>query len=209
VYADEPPTGFDVLETRDVPTGWEHEWRSFHRGIRVGRLWVGPPWESPEQGSDGCETVVIDPGRAFGTGAHPTTRLCLELLEEQDRTSVVDLGCGSGVLAIAAAKLGFAPVRAVDVAAEAVEATMRNAAANGVDVDVAQSDALTISAPAAALALANIELRAVEALLATLRVQRAVTSGYLASDAPHAAGWTSVDRRERDGWAADVLVRGD
>jgi ribosomal protein L11 methyltransferase len=197
---------FGAVQAREFADGWEDAWRSFHRPVRVGGLWVGPPWEPAP---DDALAVVIDPGRAFGTGAHPTTRLCLELLEEQDRTSVVDLGCGSGVLAIAAAKLGFAPVRAVDVAAEAVEATMRNAAANGVDVDVAQSDALTISAPAAALALANIELRAVEALLATLRVQRAVTSGYLASDAPHAAGWTSVDRRERDGWAADVLVRVD
>ncbi len=112
VYADEPPIGFDVVEVEDVRDGWEDEWRAFHHGVTVGRLWVGPPWEEAPAGTI---PVVVDPGRAFGTGAHPTTRLCLELLQEIEPTSLVDVGCGSGVLSIAAAKLGFSPVFALDL----------------------------------------------------------------------------------------------
>ena len=101
----------------------------FHKPVRVGRLWIGPPWEEPD--ADAI-AVVIDPGRAFGTGGHPTTQLCLELLEAEERGSVLDVGCGSGVLSIAAAKLGFAPVLAFDFDPQAVEASERNAADNGV-----------------------------------------------------------------------------
>jgi ribosomal protein L11 methyltransferase len=95
VYADEPPLGFDVVETAAVQGGWEDRWRDFHHGVVVGRFWVGPPWEQPPAG---FEAIVIDPGRAFGTGAHPTTRLTLELLQELQPASLLDVGCGSGVL---------------------------------------------------------------------------------------------------------------
>src|SRR5581483_8593025 len=96
----------------EVADDWADRWRAFHRGVRLGPLWVGPPWEAAPAGA---LPVVIDPGRAFGTGAHPTTRLCLELLLEQPPGALVDVGCGSGVLAIAAAKLGHGPVVALDV----------------------------------------------------------------------------------------------
>ena len=76
--------------------------------------------------------VVIDPGRAFGTGAHPTTRLCIELLATSARGSLLDVGCGSGVLAIAAARLGFSPIAAIDDDPIAIETTLANAAVNGV-----------------------------------------------------------------------------
>jgi ribosomal protein L11 methyltransferase len=197
---------FGTVDTREVTEGWEDAWRSFHRPVRVGGLWVGPPWEVAP---DDALAVVIDPGRAFGTGAHPTTRLCLEFLEAQPRTSVLDVGCGSGVLSIAAAKLGFAPAVAVDSAPEAVEATRRNAAVNGVSLDVAQADATADDLPAAELALANIELAAVEALARKLRAERLIASGYLASDEPIVDGWRRLERRERDGWAADLLRRAD
>jgi ribosomal protein L11 methyltransferase len=133
VYAEEPPLGFDVVAVDDVVDGWEDGWRAFHHGVRVGGCWVGPPWEEPPAAAI---AVVIDPGRAFGTGAHATTRLCLELLQDVEPTSLLDVGCGSGVLSVAAAKLGFAPVSAVDIDDVARETTRANAAANGVAVDV-------------------------------------------------------------------------
>lgn len=223
VYADEPPIGFDVVEVEDVREGWEDEWRAFHHGITVGQLWVGPPWELPqavpglppgvgglggdassdsEEAPDGTIPIVVDPGRAFGTGAHATTRLCLELLQEVEPSSLVDVGCGSGVLSIAAAKLGFAPVSALDVDDVALEVTAENAVANGVEIEIVAAP------PQADLAVMNIALDVVEGILPTLDVPRAITSGYLERDTPRAAGWVAVERRTRDGWAAHLLVRG-
>jgi len=198
VYAEEPPLGFDVVEADDVERGWEDRWREFHHGVRAGRLWVGPPWE---EAPPDATPVVIDPGRAFGTGAHPTTRLCLELLQDVEPTSLLDVGCGSGVLSIAAAKLGFAPVRAVDVDAVALEVTAANAAANDVSVEIGGE------LRPAELAVMNIALDVVERMLAEVPVERAITSGYLERDEPQVGGWHAVTRRVRDGWAADLLVR--
>jgi ribosomal protein L11 methyltransferase len=198
VYADEPPLGFDVVAVDDVAEGWEDGWRAFHHGVRVGRLWVGPPWEEPP--ADAL-AVVIDPGRAFGTGAHATTRLCLELLQEVEPTSLLDVGCGSGVLSVAAAKLGFAPVTAVDLDEVALEVTRANADANDVAVEVG-----TGLRPSG-LAVMNIALDVVERMLPELPVERAVTSGYLERDEPQADGWRGAARRVREGWAADLLER--
>ena len=195
---------FPDARVDDVEPGWEDRWREFHRPVQIGPLWVGPPWETPPPGAT---PVVIDPGRAFGTGAHPTTRLCLELLLEQERGSVVDVGCGSGVLSIAAASLGHAPVHARDNAEAAVEATRENAAANGVEVDAAVADATTEALPQTDLAVANIALAAVEQLAHTLDSERVITSGYLVADRPELAGYAHVERRERDGWAADLFRR--
>jgi ribosomal protein L11 methyltransferase len=145
--------------------------------------------------------VVIDPGRAFGTGAHAATRLCLELLQDVEPTSLLDVGCGSGVLSVAAAKLGFAPVTAVDIDEVALEVTRENAAENGVVVDVAAEFRPS------KLAVMNIALDVVERMLPELPVERAITSGYLERDEPRADGWHRVERRTRDGWAGDLLVR--
>jgi ribosomal protein L11 methyltransferase len=198
VYAEEPPIGFDVIEVEEVAEGWDDEWRAFHHGVTVGRLWIGPPWE---EAPDETVPIVVDPGRAFGTGAHPTTRLCLELLQEVEPSSLVDVGCGSGVLSIAAAKLGFAPVAALDLDEVALEVTAENAVANGVEVE------LVTVLRAAELAVMNIALDVVESILPTLDVPRAITSGYLDRDTPEAAGWVPVERRVRDGWAAHLLER--
>jgi ribosomal protein L11 methyltransferase len=196
VYADEPPIGFDLIEADEVREGWEDAWKDFHHGVSIGRLWVGPPWESPPAD---LVPVVIDPGRAFGTGAHATTRLCLDFLQDAEPTSLLDVGCGSGVLSIAAAKLGFDPITAVDLDEVALDSARENAKVNGVEIEIGE-----VMRPAA-LAVMNIALEVVEGLLPKLQVQRAITSGYLERDDPSVAGWQPVERRVRDGWAADLL----
>ena len=195
---------FGGIRRTHVAGDWAERWRDFHRPIRIGRLWVGPPWESPP--SDAL-AVVIDPGRAFGTGSHPTTRLCLELLLDEGRTSLVDVGCGSGVLSIAALRLGFSPVVALDVDPQAVEATRLNAAVNGVTLDVRGGDAFAELLPQAGLTVANITLEAVGRLAPLVCSERLVTSGYLASENPLLPGLERVERREQEGWAADLFAR--
>lgn len=187
-----------------VEEGWEEAWKRFHRPIRVGPLWVGPPWEKPDPNA---VAVVIDPGRAFGTGAHATTRLCLEFLVERSRTSVVDVGCGSGVLSVAAAKLGFGPVTALDIEPEAVATATENAQANGVEIAVQTLDVFVDPLPEAALALANMTLEAVERVAPRLRAGELVASGYLAGECPSPSRWEHRERREADGWAADLFAR--
>ena len=195
---------FDVRGDEAVAEGWEDNWRGFHHGVVVGRFWVGPPWEEPPAG---VEAIVIDPGRAFGTGAHPTTRLTLALLQEQQPGSLLDVGCGSGVLSIAAAKLGFLPLVAVDVDPDAVEVTDENALVNGVEIDARVCDALTDELPVTDLVVANVALDAVEALLARIPAGRVITSGYLDRDEPHVTGWRTLERRTDGGWAADLVER--
>jgi ribosomal protein L11 methyltransferase len=190
----------------EVVVGWEDEWRRFHRPVRIGPLWIGPSWEAPDADA---VAVVVDPGRAFGTGGHATTRLCLELLLDLEPTSVIDLGCGSGVLAVAAAKLGFAPVVALDSDETAVEVARANAAANGVAVDVRLGDVLVDSLPAAEVAVANIARDPVERAAERFAGTFVVASGYLEDERPEPRGWRAADRRLADGWAADLLVRGE
>lgn len=148
--------------------------------------------------------VVIDPGGAFGTGAHPTTRLCLELLQALEPASLLDIGCGSGVLAIAAEKLGFSPVVALDNDPEAIEATLTNVEANGVAPDVRLFDALVEPLPSADAAVCNISLRALEELAPRLRCKTLVASGYLATDDLRLPGFRIVNRHEQGDWAAVV-----
>ena len=194
---------FGDVTASDVEVDWAERWRAFHRGFQVGPLWVGPPWD---RGPGGVLAVVIEPGRAFGTGSHPTTRLCLELLWPLPRGSLLDVGCGSGVLAVAGARLGFAPVHAVDHDADAVAATIANAAANDVEVEVRELDALAGELPEAETTVANLTLEGVCALAPRIRSACLVTSGYLATDRLVLSGRTSQRRVELDGWAADVWI---
>jgi ribosomal protein L11 methyltransferase len=189
---------------RDVAAGWAEAWKRFHRPTRIGRLWVGPPWE--HQPADAL-AVVIDPGRAFGTGAHPTTRLCLGLLLELEPASLIDLGCGSGVVAIAAAKLGFSPVVALDVDDAAVATTRANAEINGVDVEVRRGDVLRDRLPSCDVAVANITGGDVRKVAARIESATLITSGYLAAELLELAGWERAARREAQGWAADLFTR--
>jgi ribosomal protein L11 methyltransferase len=196
--------GFGEVAAVPVAPGWAEKWKRFHRPVQVGPLWIGPPWEQPKPG---LEPVVIDPGRAFGTGAHPTTQLCIELLLELERGSVVDIGCGSGVLAIAACRLGYEPVLAIDADEAAVEATTRNAVANAVNVDVRRLDALCDEIPAAELVIANIDLPTLHALRPPSECRRLVTSGYFESEQLAVPGFRHLARVDRAGWAADLFGR--
>jgi ribosomal protein L11 methyltransferase len=176
---------------------------------------VRAPWHPP--GPPGALDVVIDPGQAFGTGAHATTRMCLEVLLElgPERGPVVDLGCGSGVLAIAAAKLGHGPVLGVDHDPLALEATAQNAAVNGVEVAARAYDLMRDgAAPTAPVVLANL-LGPLLRRLAEVGFDPAgeppralIASGLLAADAGDVAaafarrGLHERTRRTDGEWAA-------
>jgi ribosomal protein L11 methyltransferase len=198
------------VELRPQDDAWREAARAFHRPVEIaGRLRVRPPW-APARPP--LLDVVVDPGMAFGTGQHATTRASLTLLvalagAPQPRRSLLDVGCGSGVLAIAAARLAYGPLTAVDVEDAAVAATRANARANEVEVDVRRADATTGALPPADLAVVNVSYELVTTIVPRLDVSRAITSGYLVRDEPGLEGFRGLDRRERDGWAADLLER--
>jgi ribosomal protein L11 methyltransferase len=189
------------VSTTEIADDWDQRWRSFHRPLVLdgGRLAVRPPWEAP-LGS--AVELVIDPGQAFGTGAHATTRLCLELMLELDGSGAfVDLGCGSGVLAIAAARLGWEPVLAVDFDPVAVDAA-------------AENDPVLVAPTVAANLLRPLLLVWAEALRgAPEPPERVIASGLLAGEAEEIAGAFSLlglgesDRRISGDWAALLLER--
>jgi ribosomal protein L11 methyltransferase len=192
---------FGGARGEDVAADWRERWKEFHRPVRIGNLWIGASWHEPPRDAI---PVVIEPGRAFGTGGHPTTQLCIELLREEDPCSIVDLGCGSGVLAIVAAKLGFEPVVALDSDESAVAATISNASANGVIIDARRANILRDELPETELAVANITHMALHALGPRLRSKRLVSSGYLPTDPAECGSFRHVRRLARDGWAADL-----
>jgi ribosomal protein L11 methyltransferase len=212
------------VSSREVADNWSERWREFHKPLVLGdRLVVRPPWE-PEQPpvpSSNSIEIVIDPGQAFGTGAHATTRLCLELLLElAPGGSFLDLGCGSGVLAITAAKLGFDPVLALDYDPASVAASIDNADINGAAIEVRRHDLRREATPSAETITANLlgglliewagELASPTA---TSRPRAVIASGLLAveidgcSAAFARAGLAVAQRRERGEWAALLLNR--
>jgi ribosomal protein L11 methyltransferase len=147
------------ISTSQTPDDWHERWKRFHRAVlieapsrpaagqrKLPALHIRPPWEAPMAARPGeAQDIVIDPGQAFGTGAHASTRLCLEMLlelaaSEQPLGPLLDVGTGTGVLAIAAARIGFEPVLALDNESESVEATRQNARVNGVELDVCRLD---------------------------------------------------------------------
>jgi ribosomal protein L11 methyltransferase len=217
--------GLVSIETTEIPDDWADRWRDFHEPVVVGdgRLVVRPSWE---QGSAaGAEVdIVVDPGRAFGTGAHATTRGCLELLlglADRGEASgpLADWGTGSGVLAIAAAKLGWDPVAGVDHEEAAVAAALENAAANGAELELRRLNLRDEDPPPAPTVVANL----VFPLLAELAGRMAagaieppatmVVSGLLAREADpaaeaFAAAGLSPETVQADGdWIAILLRR--
>jgi ribosomal protein L11 methyltransferase len=202
------------VRTEEIEDDWDRRWREFHKPLVVDqRLTVRPPWEPPAGRTE--LDVVIDPGRAFGTGAHPTTRLCLELmLSLEPAGSLVDLGCGSGVLAITAAKLGFRPVLGLDNDRAAVEATLRNARLNGVEIDGRRFDLRADPLPETPTVVANL----LGPLLVELApnvpggVETLIASGLLAEETDRVAAAFDDqrlrvrERRDMAGWTALLLA---
>lgn len=204
------------VRTDEIADDWAERWRQFHRPLILGeRLTVRPPWEPP--GATAID-LVIEPARAFGTGAHATTRLCLQLmLQLEPSGSFLDLGCGSGVLAIAAGKLGWDPVLALDYDVASVAATAANAELNGVDLEVRRHDVRRAAAPYAETVMANLLgplLRgwARDCAETGPPAGQLVASGLLEheangiADAFAACGLRERDRRVSGGWAALVLT---
>jgi len=199
------------VSSTQVGDDWAERWRQFHRPTAISRLYIRPPWSEP---LDDSIDIVIDPAQAFGTGAHPTTRLSLELLLDVAPAPLVDLGCGSGVLAIAAAKLGFAPVTAVDHDPAAIAATLDNARANGVTLErVERHDLRADPAPVAPVITANLMrplLLRVAGLLPE-QPETLIVSGLLEGEEEEvAAAFASLRERRRvrlQGWSALLLTR--
>jgi ribosomal protein L11 methyltransferase len=195
-----------------VADDWAERWKAFHEPVLVAeRVFIRPPWA---QRRDSALDLVIDPGQAFGTGAHPTTRLSLELLLSLPAEgSLADLGCGSGVLAIAAALLGFGPVTAVDNELAALDATRANASVNGVQLDrIERVNLRDESPPEAHTIVANLvrPLLLDVAQRITARPRALIVSGLLDTEADEVAAafapLTERERRSDRGWAALLLA---
>jgi ribosomal protein L11 methyltransferase len=204
----------------DVPAGWERRWHAHLRPVEVAagarRVRVRPPWMPPA--ADGAALdVVVDPGDSFGAGGHATTQLCLELLLELEPDGALcDWGAGSGVLALAAARLGWDPVHAVELDPRAVATIRANADANGLDVHAQQLDLTAAAAPWAPSVCANLTLELLSAAAARAAPRppgRMIASGVVEPQADAAAaalaglGLRETRRRVRDGWAALRLER--
>ncbi|MEX0992622.1 MAG: 50S ribosomal protein L11 methyltransferase [Solirubrobacterales bacterium] len=200
------------VSSEQVPEDWAERWKRFYFPVLVaGKLYVRPPWEQPAV-RGGVHEIVIDPGLAFGTGTHATTRMCLELLLEarsascrrlvepglarlvgRDRPgSFADLGCGSAVLSIAAAKLGFDPVLGVDADRAALEEAARNAYENRVEIRLECTDLRREAVPVADVVAANLTAPLLESVATRWagsgqRPGIAIVSGVLHEEADQVA----------------------
>lgn len=223
------------VSSSEVADDWGERWKRFHRPVlvespapgRVQGLYVRPPWESPSGRGADVEEIAIDPGQAFGTGAHATTRLCLELLLELTALygcgPLIDVGTGSGVLAIAAARLGFGPVLALDHDRLSVTAATNNARVNGAAIEVRQFDLRRESPPQMAGArspvlVANLLRPLLLELAASIESppEHLIASGLLCTEVEEVAGAFASrlglrerERREDGDWAAVWLTIAD
>jgi ribosomal protein L11 methyltransferase len=239
------------ISSSEIPDDWADRWRDFHRPVSIagGRIVVRPSWWAPRSGDHpagadagadeegpsrrrgqgapaGAEQragidLVIDPGRAFGTGAHATTRMCLELLLEladsgDARGAVADLGTGSGVLAIAAARLGWGPVLACDSEPAALDAAAGNGATNGVELALERINLRECPAPASPTVIANLTAPLLVSVASRLAEppKALICSGLLAAEAEQVlaalarAGLRLVAERSTGEWTAFLLARG-
>jgi ribosomal protein L11 methyltransferase len=218
----EEPTGLGLVEveSQQVPDDWADRWRDFHEPTAIGdgRVVIRPSWHEAAPGD--AIDVLIDPGQAFGTGAHPTTRMCVELLlgladEGRATGPLADLGTGSAVLAIVAAKIGFAPVVGIDLELAALDAARANAEANGVEIELARANLREDAVSPMPTIVANLTapiLRDVAGRLSEAP-ERLVCSGLLAREAAEVegafatAGLGLIERRDAGDWAALLLGR--
>jgi ribosomal protein L11 methyltransferase len=211
------------VTTTSVPDDWADRWADFHRPIEVaGRIGVRPSWWDPQ---DGLIDVVVDPGRAFGTGGHPTTRLSLALLIELEEGGeatgpLADWGTGSGVLGIAAAKLGWSPVIGCDREEASLETARANAEANGVEMEIERVDVREGPPPVRPTVVANLTANLLRECAAHLGggdevPASLVCSGMLESELDGVAsafastGLREAERRSEGEWAALLLRRGE
>jgi ribosomal protein L11 methyltransferase len=204
-----------AVTSTEIPDDWADRWRDFHKPLLVAdRLWLRPSWEPPREGAI---DVVVDPGQAFGTGAHPTTRLCLEFLcELKPSGELVDLGTGSGVLAIAAAKLGWSPIRGYDHEQGAIAAAAANAAANEVELQLERINLRERLPRLAPTVVANMTAPILNAVATQLTEppSNMICSGLLPPELDEtaaafaAAGLGEMERRIEGDWAALSLRRG-
>jgi ribosomal protein L11 methyltransferase len=227
------------VSAREIADDWQERWKQFHKPVLVASsepravcsLHVRPPWEAAH-GGEHVRELVIDPGQAFGTGAHATTRLCLELLLElaarpAARGPLLDIGTGSGVLAIAAALVGFAPVLGLDNDSESVRAAAANSQANAVMIETRRLDVRSEPLPWLHAPPRGAPLTATANLLRPLLLDLAralkgasalpaemILGGLLAhevdevAEAYAAAGLREHERRQDGEWAALWLSSG-
>lgn len=202
-----------------VEVDWENAWKQFFKPRRIGgNFVVRPTWE-PFDSKPTDHVIVLDPGQAFGTGDHPTTRMCLELLEKYvtPDMQVLDLGCGSGILSIGAKMIGAKRVMGIDIDPIAVDVTRENAELNKVEIESSVGDVLEIRPETGwDLVVSNI----ISATLIHLSPDAAfslrdggiwIVSGIIPqnwNDVAKAAGkqnLTLVEHQETDGWVAGVF----
>jgi ribosomal protein L11 methyltransferase len=233
------------ISTTEIPDDWHERWRQFHRPVLIAAppvsgaeraplpgLHVRPPWEAPSEPRRGpVREIVIDPGQAFGTGGHASTRLCLELLlalaaSEPPAGALVDVGTGSGVLAIAAAQLGYGPVLGLDHEQESIEAAHANATVNGVAIELRRFDLRRQVLPwisgadttdRSPVVLANLLRPLLLELAASMShaPSHLIAGGLLAHEVDEVAdafverlGLRERERRKRGEWAAVWLSTG-
>ncbi len=208
---------------------WENNWKQYYKPIEIGeRLLVVPQWEAeaarPRAEAAGRVPLILDPGLTFGTGSHATTQLCLQALEQAVRGGerVLDLGCGSGILSIAALKLGAASALAVDIDDKCLDVAYENAALNGIGRDVYTVRAGDVLSDQALrreigggyqVVLANIVADVIIGLTPVVSSLLAPGGVFLCSGiidtraeevaaALRAAGLTLLSSRSADGWFA-------